>query len=159
MGTMIKVGQQAPDFSLPTPDSDPFVLSHALKRGPIVLYFYPADFTPVCTAQACMVRDQHDRLQASGHQVVAVSPQTAVSHSAFAEKNDLNFVLLADPEKIAIRLFGVGGPFGLLTRRATFLIDQNGMVTDRVVADLTLGKHRGLLHRALVSAESDPKQT
>ncbi|RMH30453.1 MAG: peroxiredoxin [Planctomycetota bacterium] len=146
---MIGVGDQAPDFTLPSHDGRTVRLSELLAEGPVVVYFYPADFTPLCTAQACMVRDQHDRLRASGYRVVAISPQSVASHSRFADKHNLPFALLADTDKSVIRAYGVSGPFGLFTRRATFLIDTDGTVRDRVVGDLSVGKHAGLIGRAL----------
>ncbi len=146
---MIGVGDKAPDFALPSQDGQTVQLSALLSEGPVVLYFYPADFTPVCTAQACMVRDRHDRLAASGYRVVAVSPQSVASHAKFAQRHELPFKLLADPDKIAIRAYGVAGPFGLLTRRATFLIGADGIVLDREVGDLSVAKHAGLIGRML----------
>ncbi len=146
---MIGVGDKAPDFALPSQDGQTVQLSALLSEGPVVLYFYPADFTPVCTAQACMVRDRHDRLAASGYRVIAVSPQSVASHAKFAQRHELPFKLLADPDKIAIRAYGVAGPFGLLTRRATFLIGADGIVLDREVGDLSVAKHAGLIGRML----------
>lgn len=146
---MIGVGDKAPDFALPSQDGHTVQLSALLSEGPVVLYFYPADFTPVCTAQACMVRDRHDRLAASGYRVIAVSPQSVASHAKFAQRHELPFKLLADPDKIAIRAYGVAGPFGLLTRRATFLIGADGIVLDREVGDLSVAKHAGLIGRML----------
>lgn len=146
---MIGVGDKAPDFTLPAQHGETVRLSGLLAEGPVVLYFYPADFTPVCTAQACMVRDHHDRLRASGYRVVAISPQSVESHSRFAQRHDLPFALLADPEKSVIRAYGVAGPFGLFTRRATFLIGNDGIVLERVVGDLSVGKHAGLIGRAM----------
>lgn len=145
---MIGVGDQAPDFALPAGDGSIVRLSERLKDGPVVLYFYPADFTPVCTAQACMVRDAHDTLMASGYQVLGVSPQSAESHEKFDAKHGLGFTLLADTEKKVIRAYGVSAAFGLLTRRTTFLIGQDGVVKDRAVGDLSVTKHRRLIDRA-----------
>lgn len=146
---MIGVGEKAPDFALPSQDGQTVQLSALLSEGPVVLYFYPADFTPVCTAQACMVRDPHDRMAASGYRVIAVSPQSVASHAKFAQRHELPFKLLADPDKIAIRAYGVAGPFGLLTRRATFLIGADGIVLDREVGDLSVAKHADLIGRML----------
>lgn len=145
---MIGIGDAAPDFELPAGDGSTTRLSEQLKNGPVVLYFYPADFTPVCTAQACMVRDQHDRLMASGYQVLGVSPQSAESHEKFDAKHDLGFTLLADTERSVIKAYGVSAAFGLLTRRATFLIGEDGVVKDRAVGDLSVTKHRRLIDRA-----------
>ncbi|MEM9373203.1 MAG: peroxiredoxin [Planctomycetota bacterium] len=145
---MIGVGERAPDFELLAHDGRLVRLSERLEQGPVVLYFYPADFTPVCTAQACMVRDAHDRLLAAGYQVLAVSPQSADSHGRFDRKHGLGFALLADTERVVIRAYGASGLFGLLTRRLTLLIGEDGIVRDRAVGDLSVTKHRKLIERA-----------
>lgn len=144
---MLKPGSPAPDFQLRDHAGDLVRLSDLLAKGPVVVAFYPADFTPVCTAQACMMRDSHDRLAGAGVRAVAISPQSADSKARFREKHNLSQVLLADPERVAINAFGVGLPLGLV-RRATFLIDKDGTISDRVVADLRVGPHARLMERA-----------
>lgn len=145
---MLKPGDHAPVFELPDSAGRPVRLSDLLRAGPVVLSFYPADFTPVCTAQACMMRDRHDELASRGQRLVAISPQSPDSHARFRERFALAQILLADPGRVAIRAFGVLGPFGV-TRRATFLIDRNGVIRDRALADLRLGPHRRLLDRLI----------
>jgi peroxiredoxin Q/BCP len=137
---MLSIGQPAPDFELPDHAGETVRLSELLARGPVVVAFYPADFTPVCTAQACMMRDEHERLTEAGLTVVAISPQPAESKARFRDKHDLARSLLADPDRAAIKAFGVGLPLGLV-RRATFLIDPTARSSDRVVADLRVGPH------------------
>lgn len=144
---MLKKGEPAPDFEIADADGSPVRLSRLLERGPVVVAFYPADFTPVCTAQACMMRDNHARLTEAGLRVVAISPQPADSKARFRDKHDLSQTLLADPDRVAIKAFGVGLPLGLV-RRATFLIGTDGVIADRVVADLRVGPHRALIERA-----------
>lgn len=146
---MIEIGQIAPDFELPAHDGTSVRLSERLEQGAVVLYFYPADFTPVCTAQACMVRDAHEKLMASGYQVLGVSPQSAESHEKFDAKHGLGFTLLADTDKSVIKAYGASAAFGLLTRRVTYLIGQDGVVKDRAVGDLSVKKHRSLIERAM----------
>jgi peroxiredoxin Q/BCP len=144
---MLSIGQPAPDFELPNHAGETVRLSELLARGPVVVAFYPADFTPVCTAQACMMRDEHERLTDAGITVVAVSPQPAESKARFRDRHDLSQIMLADPDRAAIKAFGVGLPLGLV-RRATFLIDAEGTIRDRVVSDLRVGPHTKLLRRA-----------
>ena len=144
---MKRIGDQAPDFEL-TDDAGTTVRLRDLSvAGPVVVAFYPADFTPVCTAQACMMRDEHDRLAEAGVTVVAISPQSSDSKARFRAKHGLSQRLLADPDRVAIKAFGVGLPLGLV-RRATFLVGRDGVIADRVVADLRVGPHAGLLSRA-----------
>ena len=96
---MLKKGTQAPEFDLVDQDGKRHTLQSLLAKGPLILYFYPADFTPGCTKEACTFRDlQHDLLRAR-LRVVGVSPQDADSHRKFAAKHNLNFTLLADPDK------------------------------------------------------------
>ena len=106
---MLNVGDRAPAFEAHTDSGDTVSLDGLLAEGPFVLYFYPADFTPVCTKEACMFRDAHPRLVQAGVRVYGVSPQGTSSHAAFREKHDLNFPLLADPDHAVCEAFGVWG--------------------------------------------------
>lgn len=146
---MIKPGNPAPSFSLPDQDGNLVQLSQLLAIGPLILYFYPADFTPGCTREACSLRDMHDDLVASGLRVVGVSPQDSDSHRRFAEKHQLNFTLLADTEKQAVRAYDVDGPLGFGVRRASFLIDANGIIVDALMADLRIERHEQFFRSAM----------
>lgn len=146
---MLNVNDPAPDFTLPSADGAEVRLRERLGSGPVVLYFYPADFTPACTAQACMMRDWREPLIEAGYRVLGVSPQSAESHRRFEEKHGLGLTLLADTDKRVCRAYGVLGPMGLIVRRATFLIGQDGVIRDRVVADLRVGKHEAFVKRLL----------
>ncbi len=144
---MIDVGQPAPGFTLPDAEGRPVALAEQLAIGPVVLYFYPHDFTPVCTAQACMVRDRHADVLAAGYRILGVSAQAGAMHAKFAARHALPFPLLADPDKRVIRAYGVEGPLGLFPRRATFVIGTDGTVRERVVSDFRVAPHRALLER------------
>jgi len=148
---MLKPGDNAPDFTLPDQDGTQVSLSDLLKDGPLVLYFYPADFTPGCTKEACSIRDMHDEIAEAGMRVVGVSPQDEASHSQFRAKYDLPFTLLADPGKTAVKAFGVDGPLGVGVRRATFLIDQDGLIRGAVLADIRVGRHEEFIKKALAA--------
>lgn len=144
---MLDIGDAAPAFTVTDDTGAPVTLADLLADGPFVLYFYPADFTPVCTKQACMFRDIHPDMVAAGLRVVGISAQGASSHTAFKEKFDLPFPLLADKDKAVATAFGVM-TFGFM-RRASFLIDQDGMIVDRLTADLRVQKHEDFARRAI----------
>lgn len=145
---VLKVGAKAPDFELTDQAGEMVTLSGLLAQGDLILYFYPADFTPVCTAEACAFRDNYDGVSELGVQVVGVSPQSASSHSRFAERHNIPFPLLADTRKQVIRKYGVDGLLGIGVRRVTFLIGADGLVKNRVVADFTVSRHLDLLKSA-----------
>jgi peroxiredoxin Q/BCP len=149
---MLKAGDKAPDFTLPDQDGNAFSLHTLLGDGPVVLYFYPADFTPGCTKEACSIRDMHDEIAAAGMRVVGVSPQDANSHAQFRDKHGLPFTLVADPDKVAVQAYDVDGPLGIGVRRATFLIGPDGVIRDAVLADLRVGRHEEFIRAAVAAA-------
>lgn len=146
---MLAIGARAPEFTLPDSDGQPISLSNLLRDGPLVLYFYPADFTPGCTREACQIRDLHSEIDAAGIRVAGVSPQSPESHRAFRDKYKLPFVLLADVDRFVIKMYGVQGPLGFGVRRATFLIDQARNIQDEVVADFRIGEHEAFIRKAV----------
>ncbi len=148
---MIEAGERAPEFSLHDQDGTARTLSELLADGPLVLYFYPADFTPGCTKEACSIRDMHDDIAAAGMRVVGISPQNSDSHLRFASRHNLPFTLLADPERVAVRAYGVDGPMGIGVRRATFLIGADGVIQDTVLADLRIGRHEAFIQAAIAA--------
>jgi peroxiredoxin Q/BCP len=146
---MLKPGTQAPDFTLPDQDGREQRLSALLGGRPLILYFYPADFTPGCTREACDLRDLHARILASGLRVAGVSPQSPESHRQFRDTYALPFTLLSDEGKRVIRAYDVDGPLGFGVRRATFLIQGDGRIADAVLADLRIGRHQDFVERAI----------
>ena len=146
---MLEISELAPSFTLSDQTGTPVSLQGLLENGPLVLYFYPADFTPGCTKEACTIRDLHGDLVAAGLQVAGISPQGAESHQRFADKHRLPFLLLSDAEKEVISDYGVNGPLGFGVRRATFLIDQDGIIRDTVLADLRIGQHEDFIRQAI----------
>lgn len=146
---MLDTGSQAPEFTLENERGEATSLRDLLSDGPLILYFYPADFTPGCTKEACDIRDLHGQIQAVGLRVAGVSPQDAASHARFRDKYELPFTLLCDPDKTVIRQYDVDGPFGVGVRRVTYLIDQDRRIADAVQADLRIGKHRTFIDRAI----------
>ncbi len=146
---MLKNGTQAPAFTLPDADGTDVSLGDLVAEGPLVLYFYPADFTPGCTKEACAIRDMHGDLLASGLRIVGVSPQDGDSHRHFAEQHELPFPLLSDVGKRVIKDYDVDGPLGFGVRRGTYLIDGSGTIVDGVLADLSIGRHIESIERAI----------
>jgi peroxiredoxin Q/BCP len=151
---MLSAGNRAPDFTVRNQNDEPVALTDLLRNGPLVLYFYPADFTAGCTREACAVRDLYPQLVTAGVSVAGVSPQNAKSHAAFAAKYALPFTLLCDPDKVLARAYGVAGPLGLGVRRASFLISSAGLIQDAVLADLRIGRHEAFFRNAVKAAQS-----
>ncbi|MCB2376700.1 peroxiredoxin [Hymenobacter sp. BT635] len=126
---MLQVGDQAPDFTLKTTTGDTFRLSEQRSKRSIVLYFYPKDDTPGCTAEACSFRDQYEDFQDLGAEVVGISSDTELSHQRFTQKHRLPFPLLADVGARVRRLYAVPRALlGILPGRVTFVIDKNGVI-------------------------------
>ena len=147
---MIKAGERAPEFTLPDETGRDRSLTELLSAGTIVLYFYPADFTPGCTRQACVLRDLHTELESAGLRVVGISPQSPNSHARFKAKYQLPFVLLSDEQKTVIKMYGVNGPLGLGVRRASYLIDASRRVRDAVLADFMIARHGEFVRKAIM---------
>jgi len=126
----VDVGDAAPDFELSGTGGKTYKLSDYRGRK-LVLAFYPGDFTAVCTKQFCSYRDQGDRLDQLGADVLGISPQSVESHERFTQEKSLNVPLLADEDKSVARAYGVlAGP---MVRRAIFVIDEQGIVRHRKV--------------------------
>jgi len=146
---MIAISARAPDFALLDHASQSKTLANLLGRGKLILFFYPADFTPVCTREACMFRDAYGELEAAGLTVAGVSPDTPDSHARFRARHGIGYALLSDPDKVAIGAYGVRGPLGIGVRRASFLIDAHGTIVDAVLADLRVSRHEAFMRAAL----------
>ena len=151
---MLEVGSKAPEFALANDEGGETSLTVLLQEGPLILYFYPADFTPGCTKEACSIRDIHNDIQSVGLQVAGVSPQDVASHQKFRDEYALPFTLLSDPDKLAIRMYEVDGMFGVGVRRATFLISQDRVIEDAVMADVRIGRHQEFIEKAIALRET-----
>ena len=147
---MLKVGDRAPEFTLADDTATDRSLTEFLSGGAIILYFYPADFTPGCTRQACVLRDLHAEIAGAGLRVVGISPQAPKTHAKFREKYHLPFVLLSDEQKFVTKMYGVNGPLGIGVRRATFLIDASRRIRDVLLADFMIGKHTNFVRKAIM---------
>jgi len=124
----IATGDPAPDFTLPSQTGDPVTLSALLGEKAIVLYFYPKDDTPGCTAESCAFRDAYTVFTNAGADVVGVSDDSAASHARFAAKHRLPFTLLSDQGGTVRARYGVRKTLGVVPGRVTFVIDQAGIV-------------------------------
>ena len=130
---MLNPGDKAPDFTAQTQHGNTVSLSD-FRGQKVVLYFYPKDDTPVCTKQACSLRDSHEDITSQGAVVLGVSPDGVASHEKFVGKFDLPFLLLCDEEKEIMTAYGVWGEKTLYGRtyigvnRTTFLIDEEGTI-------------------------------
>jgi len=151
---MLKIGDTAPDFELTDQSGSVTNLNQLMSDGELILYFYPADFTPLCTAEACAFRDSYEGIADIGTQIVGISPQSVASHERFSKSYSIPFPLLADQRKKVIRAYGVDGPLGFGVRRVTFLIDKSGVIQNRVVSDLFVKSHLDLLKKTLSQHQS-----
>ena len=130
---MLEVGMKAPDFTLLDKRGNSISLSDFLGKK-VVLYFYPKDSTPGCTRQACAFAQNHSNFEDKNVVVIGVSKDSVASHLKFAEKYDLPFVLLSDPELQAIQAYGVWqekklyGKVSMGVVRSTYLIDEQGVI-------------------------------
>lgn len=134
---MMNVGDKAPEV-LGLNEKGEEVRLDAYKGRKIVLYFYPKDMTPGCTAQACNLRDHYDELRAQGYEVIGVSINDAASHQKFIAKYELPFPLIADTDKQLVEQFGVWGEKSMCGRkymgtfRTTFIINEEGVI-ERII--------------------------
>ena len=134
----IKVGDLIPNFKAKDSNGHDFDSHEILGKSPLVIYFYPKDNTPGCTAQACSFRDQYQDFKDLGAEVIGISSDSENSHNSFASKYKLPFILLSDKNQKIRKLFGVpSGLFGLLPGRVTYVANKEGkivMIFDSMLA-------------------------
>ncbi len=124
----LKIGRHAPDFTLPSTGGKTFHLSENLRDGKLVLYFYPKDFTPGCTAEACGFRDEFSELAKSEIRVYGISTDTIESHERFKNEHRLPFDLLSDPGGEVSRVYGVYNRLFKIANRVSFILDRDGKI-------------------------------
>jgi thioredoxin-dependent peroxiredoxin len=137
----IKIGDKAPDFTLPRQDGTPASLKELLQKSAVVLYFYPKDDTPGCTKEACSFRDAYESFKEAGAEVVGISSQSTASHQAFASKYRLPFTLVSDEGGKVRGQYGVPSTLGLLPGRVTYVIDRDGIVRHVFNSQLNATRH------------------
>ena len=141
----IKQGDKAPEFTGVNQNGDAVSLSRYAGKK-LLLYFYPKDDTPGCTAEACNLRDNYDQFLSKGYAILGVSPDSEKKHQKFIEKYDLPFDLLADTEKETCEMFGVWVKKSMYGReymgvaRTTFIIDENGVI-EEVISKVKTKEH------------------
>ncbi len=132
--TKLQIGDKAPDFKGVDQNENSISLGDFAGKN-LIVYFYPKDDTPGCTAEACDLRDNYQMWLEKGYAVVGISPDSVASHQKFATKYNLPFSLIADPEKQIIKAYGAWGMKKLYGKeyegllRMTFVVDENGVIT------------------------------
>lgn len=138
----LDVGDKIPDFSLNDQNDHAFRLADVMGIKNLVIYFYPKDDTPGCTAEACHFRDEYQAFADADALVIGISADSTESHRNFAAKNKLNYILLSDPDQQVRKLFGIKNDFfGLIPGRVTFVIDKAGIIRHRFHSQWTMSKH------------------
>ena len=141
MARGIQVGDQAPDFTLPSQSGEEVRLSDRLGERVVVLYFYPKDNTSGCTAEACAFRDSHEIFTDAGAEVIGVSSDSADKHAAFAGQHNLPFTLLSDRGGRVRKSYGVPSVLGVVPGRVTYVIDRTGTVRHVFSSMTNIGQH------------------
>jgi len=137
----LEPGDKAPNFSLSTHTGGSWELETELARGPLVLFFYPKNDTPVCIVEACSFRDQHEIFARSGAQVIGVSSDSVESHDRFKGRYHLPYTLLSDVSGRVRTLFGVKKTLGFFDGRVTFVIDRDRTIRHVFSSALNARRH------------------
>ena len=143
--TTLQEGDKAPDFTGLTTDGTTVHLAD-FQGQKLIIFFYPKDDTPGCTAEACNLRDNYAELQQAGYALLGVSPDHIEKHEKFRDKYSLPFPLVADPDKVMLNTYGVWGPKKFMGReydgvhRTTFIIDENGTI-ERIIRKVKTKAH------------------
>ena len=141
MAQGIRVGDKAPDLTLPSQAGEQVKLSDRLGERVVVLYFYPKDETRGCTAEACAFRDSYEVFTDAGAEVIGVSSDSVDKHASFAGHHKLPFTLLSDKGGQVRKLYGVPATLGLLPGRVSYVIDRAGTVRQVFNSQLNIGGH------------------
>lgn len=137
----LQTGNPAPDFSLPDQNGKTVSLSDFKNKKAVVVYFYPKDETPGCTAEACAFRDDYEDFKDLGAEVIGISSDSQESHQKFIQKHNLPFILLSDKGGQVQKAYGVKKTFGLLPGRVTFIIDKAGILRHSFSSQVQVKKH------------------
>ncbi|MFT4594707.1 MAG: peroxiredoxin Q/BCP [Bacteroidia bacterium] len=137
----VNIGDMAPDFELKDKNKELVKLSDYRGEKSVVVYFYPKDETPGCTAQACSFRDSYDDFKEAGAEVIGISGDGTGSHEGFATNHQLQFVLLSDPIGKVRKAYGAYDMFGMIPGRVTFVINKEGKVIHKFDSQLSPTKH------------------
>jgi peroxiredoxin Q/BCP len=146
----IAEGAQAPDFELPDQDGTPRRLSNLVQGGPVVLFFYPAAFTPGCTKEACHFRDLGADFNKAGVQRIGISADAVEKQNSFSAKHSFDYPLLSDTERTVAESYGVKRSFITPVKRATFVIDPDMVIRKIITSEVRMDLHAD---EALAAAE------
>jgi len=141
MARGIGVGDKAPDFTLPAQSGEQVRLGDRIGERVVVLYFYPKDNTPGCTAEACAFRDRYEVFADAGAEVIGVSSDSVDKHAGFADHYQLPFTLVSDQGGAVRKAYGVPAALGVLPGRVTYVIDRTGTVRHVFNSMLNIGGH------------------
>jgi peroxiredoxin Q/BCP len=141
MARGIGVGDEAPDFTLPSQSGEQVRLYDRIGERVVVLYFYPKDETSGCTAEACAFRDSHEVFSDAGAEVIGISSDSVDRHAAFADHHKLPFTLLSDEGGKVRKLYRVPAALGFIPGRVTYVIDREGTVRLVVNSLMNIGGH------------------
>jgi thioredoxin-dependent peroxiredoxin len=155
----VKVGDKAPEFTLPSQMGDNVSLSEFFGKKNVVLYFYPKDETTGCTKEACTFRDNYEELTKLDAEVIGVSGQSVESHISFASHYGLPFILLSDEGNNIRGLYGVPSSMGIIPGRVTYIIDKKGMVRHIFNSQTQAQKHVEEAKKALLEIEKEENST
>jgi thioredoxin-dependent peroxiredoxin len=151
----VRVGDLAPDFTLTSTTGAAVRLRDFREKAEVVLFFYPKDNSPVCTAEACAFRDSYEDFRAAGAEVLGVSADSDESHRGFADRHGLPFPLLSDPGGALRARYGVPKTLGLFPGRVTYLIDKAGIVRHIFSSQFQPARHVAEALRVLASIRGE----
>jgi peroxiredoxin Q/BCP len=137
----LQVGDPAPDFRLAAANGEMVSLADFRGRANVVLFFYPTDHSPVCSAEACSFRDSYDDFRKAGAQVIGISADSPQSHSRFSLSLKLPYVLLSDPDGAVRASYRVPKTLGLFPGRTTYVIDKQGVIRHIFSSQFLPSKH------------------
>jgi peroxiredoxin Q/BCP len=137
----LAVGDEAPDFVLPDQFNHATHLADLLGKGPVVLFFYPKDYSAGCTAEVCGFRDNIETFNDAGATVVGISADSTESHEGFVQRHRLPFILLSDLDGAVHKQYGVEKSLGFFRARVTFVIDRQGIVRHIFSSQLNIDRH------------------
>jgi len=153
----VKVGDKAPDFTLPSQIGDNVTLSEFFGKKNIVLFFYPKDESRGCTAEACSFRDSYQELTNLGAEVIGISGQSVESHKSFVTHYGLPFILLSDEDNNVRKLYGVPSTMGIIPGRVTYVIDKQGIVRHIFSSQTQTQRHVEEARKTLEELEKEQK--
>ena len=139
--TALRIGDKAPDFAAQTQEGKTISLADYRHHNLVVLFFYPQDYTPVCTKEACAFRDAYQDFLEAGAIVLGVSSDSEQRHRDFAKTHRLPFPLLSDPQQTVRKAFGVPSTLWLFPGRVTYVIDAEGIIRHIFNSQLQAGQH------------------